>query len=120
MKVEVLITTMHQHNSDLYRKMNLQTDAVIANQADVSGYKETVINNHRVRLITTDSRGVSRNRNIAIAHSSQDADVLLFSDDDLIFNDGYEEQITDEFLKHPEAEAIKFNLHDLSNFRKYP
>ena len=34
MKIEVLVTTMHQKDFSKYKEMNLQTDAVIANQAE--------------------------------------------------------------------------------------
>ena len=97
--------------------MNLQTDAVIANQASKNTYEETTINGHLIKLITTTSRGLSRNRNVALVHSDQDADILLFADDDLVFEDGYETKVITEFVKHPEAKAIKFNVHDLSNSR---
>ena len=43
---------------------------------------------------------------------------ILFSDDDLVFIDGYEQAVLSEFERHPRAEAIKFNLHDLSSTRK--
>lgn len=118
MKLEVLVTTMNQSDFSKYSQMNLQTDAVIANQTDRNEYSEAEINGYTVKLISTDTRGLSRNRNIALAHASQNADYILFSDDDLVFNDGYEQAILDEFKKHPEADAIKFNLHDLSKTRK--
>lgn len=117
-KVEVLVTTMHQSDFTKYAQMNLQTDAVIANQTDINEYAETEINGSAVKLISTNSRGVSRNRNIAMTHANQKAEYVLFSDDDLVFVDGYEQLILDEFEKHPEAEAIKFNIHDLSKTRK--
>ncbi len=118
MKITILVTTMHQIDLSKYKSMNLQTDAVIANQADRNDYCEEEINGHQVKMITTDTRGLSRNRNIALAHSSQKTDLLLFSDDDLVFSDGYEGKIVAEFEKHPEADAIKFNIHDLSATRK--
>lgn len=118
MKLEVLVTTMHQSDFGKFTQMNLQTDAVIANQTDRNEYAETEINGYRAKLISTDSRGVSRNRNIALAHANQNAEFIMFSDDDLVFNDRYEQMILDEFKKHPEADAIKFNLHDLSKTRK--
>lgn len=117
-EVEVLVTTMNQSDFSKYTQMNLQTDAVIANQTVENKYVETAINGKFVRLVSTDSNGVSRNRNIAISHSSQKAEFILFADDDLVFNDKYENLILDEFKKHPEAEGIKFNIHDLSISRK--
>lgn len=117
-RIEVLVTTMHQTDFSKYEQMNLQTDAILANQADTNGYEEKIINNCTVKLISTDSRGLSRNRNIALSHASQKSEFILFSDDDLVFSDGYEQRILKEFEKHPEAEAIKFNIHDLSKTRK--
>ena len=39
MKLEVLVTTMHQKDISKYISMNLQTDAVIANQADRENFE---------------------------------------------------------------------------------
>lgn len=97
--------------------MNLQTDAIIANQGDRNDYFEEIINKNVVQFISTKTRGVSRNRNIALSYASQTADLILFSDDDLIFENNYEKLIIEEFEKHPYAEAIKFNLHNLSTTR---
>lgn len=117
-RVEVLVTTMHQSDFSKFLQMNLQTDAVIANQTDKNEYAELEINGCTVKLVSTNTIGTSRNRNIAMAHANQEAEILVFSDDDLVFNDGYEQTIIEEFEKYPEAEAIKFNLHDLSDTRK--
>lgn len=117
-RLQVLVTTMHQSSVEKYYQMNLQTDAVIANQCDNNSYVQQDIDGCAVRMVSTVTRGLSRNRNIALAHAGQQAEFVLFSDDDLIFNDGYESAIIEEFAKHPEAEAIKFNLHDLSKVRK--
>ena len=113
-KLEVLVTTMHQPGFDKYIEMNLQTDAVIANQADRNDSVTQEINGKYVQLVTTDTRGVSRNRNIAISHITPETEYVLFSDDDLRFYDGYEEKILAEFSRHPEADAIKFNLNSVS------
>lgn len=117
-KIVVLVTTMYQTDLSKYREMNLHTDAVIANQTDRNEIFEETIDKYNVRLVSTDSRGLSRNRNIALAHFRQDEDIIVFADDDLIFVDGYDEMIAAEFDAHPYAEAIKFNLQDLSEIRK--
>lgn len=118
MKIVVLVTTMNRNDLSIYKEMNLQTDAVIANQTDRNEILEQTIDGHNVRFVCTDSRGVSRNRNIAMAHFKQDADIVVFADDDLVFNEGYAGMIAAEFEAHPKAEAIKFNLHDLSEKRQ--
>lgn len=117
-KLQVLVTTMHQTDLSKYTQMNLQTDAVIANQADRNEILAETINGCNVQIVTTSTRGTSRNRNIALAHAAQKAEYIMFSDDDLVFVSGYEKLILDEFEAHPEAEAIKFNIHDLSKTRK--
>lgn len=118
MKLEVLVTTMNQSDFGKYARMNLQTNAVFANQSDKNAYVEERAGGCRVRMVSTDTRGLSRNRNLALMHASPDADYLLFADDDLVFVDGYERLVLGEFEKHPEAEAIKFNIHNLSATRK--
>ncbi len=117
-KLQVLVTTMHQTDLSKYSQMNLQTDAVIANQADRNEILAESINGCNVQMVTTATRGTSRNRNIALAHTDQKTEYIMFSDDDLVFVDGYEQLIIREFKAHPEADAIKFNIHDLSATRK--
>lgn len=113
-KVQVLVTTMHQKDFSKYVEMNLQTDAVIANQADNEFIKEAQINNSKVKLVTTSTRGTSKNRNIAISNMFDEAEYIMFSDDDLMFHDGYESIILEEFDRYPMADAIKFNLNCIS------
>ncbi len=113
-KVQVLITTMHQKDFSKYIEMNLQTDAVIANQADRKSVEEIQINNSKVKLITTTTRGLSKNRNIAIDNIFDNSQYIMFSDDDLQFHNGYESIIEREFEQNPMADAIKFNLNCIS------
>lgn len=108
-ELEVLVTTMHQQDTKKYREMNLQTDAVIANQTDRNFYTEECIAGNCAKLVSTDTRGLSRNRNIALSFSS--GKLLLFTDDDVTFYDGYDQLVLHEFREHPEADAIRFEMH---------
>lgn len=112
MKLEVLVTTMYQNDTAKYREMNLQTDVVIANQTDRNEYLVEQIGGHTLKMISTDTRGLSRNRNIAIALSS--ADLIMFMDDDAVFLDRYEKEVIEEFKKHPEADAIRFETNTVA------
>lgn len=108
-RVEVLCVTMK--NDDLreqYRKMNIQTDVVFANQHDRFEKEKFNINENRVVVITTDTRGNGMNRNIALLAASDE--ICLLSDDDMAYVDGYEKIITDEFDKHPDYDVIIFNI----------
>lgn len=114
MKLEVLVTTMHQTNFSKYYDMNLSTNAVIANQADCNSEKEEIIHGHTVKLVTTDTRGLSLNRNTAISNISNTTEYIIFADDDLRFYDDYEQTVVSAFEKAPQADAIKFNLKCVS------
>lgn len=109
MKVEVLVAAMHQEDPRLFRMMNLQSDAVIANQADGFAYAEQTIDDvHRVRLVTTPYRGSGRNRSTALLHAA--GDICALSDEDVTWVDGYPEVIANAFHAVPAADILIFNL----------
>lgn len=114
-KLELLCVTMHQTDFSKIEQMNLHCDVVFANQADWDSVEELEFENHRARMITTKTRGVSKNRNIAIENISSDTDIVVFADDDLRFCDEFGTRILQEFALHPNAEAIKFNLKCVSD-----
>ncbi len=118
MKLQILVTTMHQTDFKKREEMNIKSDVIFANQSNCYAYDVTEKGGFKAEMVTTATRGTSRNRNIAIEYSSPDADLIMFADDDLVLKDGYEEIILSEFETHPEAEAIKFNLYDMSKVRK--
>ena len=111
-KIQVLVTTMHQADTSKYESMNLQTDAIIANQADNCSYIEEQKGEHTVKMITTNTRGLSVNRNIALMYAT--ADYIMFADDDMNFVDGYEKIIDEEIKKCPKADAIKFYCQSIN------
>ncbi len=114
----MLVTTMHQTDFSKLQQMNIKSDVVFANQADRYSYDCLETDGYKAQMVTTATRGTSKNRNIAIEYSAPDAEYILFADDDLVFNDDCEQLVLQEFEKHPGAEAIKFNLYDISATRK--
>ena len=110
MKIEVLVSTMHQNNIDFIKSMNLKTPAIIGNQSDEEKIEEFDNNGFPVKMITTKTRGLSRNRNITLEHAS--GDICLLTDDDLIYHDDYVEIITKAFQDNPKADLIIFNLDE--------
>ena len=81
--MEVLVATMHQDDLSLAEKMHLDKSAVIANQCGRWGYEQLELENEKIQMISTQTRGVGVNRNLAPQLSS--ADVLLFADDDIAY-----------------------------------
>lgn len=105
---EILCTTMHQHDFSKLAEMNIHSNIVYANQADTVRYDECHLNGYRARMITTNTRGVGKNRNIALTYA--DADICLLADDDVIYDDHAEKIILDEFNSLKGADAIIFNV----------
>ena len=113
--VQVLVACMHQTNDSLYKEMNLQTDAILANQSDEYSYVlYTQADGNRVELISTADRGVGKNRNKALMNAS--GKYLMCSDQDLIYVDGYEKIVEDAFVQCPRADIIVFNLEYMNRF----
>jgi glycosyltransferase involved in cell wall biosynthesis len=106
--LEVLCVTMHQKDFSKLKEMNIQSDVVFANQADRYAYEELEFNGHTARMITTDQRGVGKNRNTALLYAR--GNVCLFSDDDVCYADGYAEKVVAAFDEVPNADVIVFNL----------
>ncbi|MBR3803061.1 MAG: glycosyltransferase [Clostridia bacterium] len=114
-KIEVLVACMNQHNDELYSTMNLQTDAILANQCDKYSYREyTQSDGNTVKLISSADRGVGKNRNKALLYAT--GEYVINADQDMIFEDGYAQKIEEALSKVPKADMIIFNLEYLNRF----
>ena len=108
MRVEVLASVMNQSFETIIRKMQLDSDAVIINQCDRLDSEEKENNGHLLRFYSFPDRGVGRSRNEAILRA--DGDICLFSDEDIVYEPGYAEKISEEFERNPDADMILFNV----------
>lgn len=115
-KFEVLCATMHQNDFSKIKEMNVHSDIIFANQADLTSYQEFDFDGHKAKMISTQTRGVGINRNLALCYAT--ADICLFADDDLVYCDDMEERIVAEFDAHPDADVIVFHLDTDDNKRK--
>lgn len=109
MNLQVLVATMHRKDLSIAKKMNIRCSAVIANQAD----REEIISQNTefgdLKMITTPTRGVGLNRNIAQMASS--GEILLFADDDVVYNDDMPQAVADAFSQLPDADVIIFGMN---------
>ena len=112
-KMQVLVATMHQKNMDILQKMNISCSAVIANQAD----RNEIQTCGNVKMITTMTRGVGLNRNIALLAS--DADLLLFADDDVQYYDDMHQNVVRAFAENPQADVLVFGMDMTKNGEVY-
>lgn len=117
MQVQVLASVMKQTMEELVRHMNLSSDAVIINQCDCLKQEEMEFRGRRVRFFSFPDRGIGRSRNEAIIRA--DKDICLFSDEDIVYEEGYEEAIVAEFQRNPKADMILFNISVEESRRTY-
>lgn len=108
MKVEVLASVMNQTMENIAEQMHLHSAAVIINQCDKLQQEEMEYKGHKVRFFSFPDRGIGKSRNEAILRA--DSDICLFSDEDIVYNDGYAEAIATEFERNPRADMILFNI----------
>ena len=91
MKLDVLLSCMHQQDDKLVRASRLVGDVVVINQCDREDYREYPTATGTARMFSTRQRGLTKSRNMAIGQSA--ADICLLCDDDEQFVSGYEEKI---------------------------
>ncbi|MDP4152167.1 MAG: glycosyltransferase family 2 protein [Bacillota bacterium] len=108
-KVQVLVAAMNESEDDaLYSRMRLTTDAVIANQCGKCGKTELKVIDNELVIISTEQKGVGRNRNTALSYAT--GDILVFADEDMVYEDSYDSMIKKAFEELPDADCIIFDI----------
>lgn len=115
-KLEVLISAMHQSDMTLIEKSNINTDALIINQCDIDKVEEQNSNGWRRKMVSTTERGLSKSRNRAIREAK--GDICLICDDDEKYDCEMPEKIVQVFSEHKRADIICFIVRH--NTKKYP
>ncbi len=114
MKIEVLISCMHQNGKDIVLNSNIQTDVLVVNQCEQDSVEHFVFENNKgeqcqVRILHTTERGLSRSRNMALRNAQ--GDICLICDDDEILEQDYPTKIKQAFTAYPHADLIAFRLN---------
>ena len=108
MDMQVLVAAVDKDVDALAGQMNLETEAVIVNQCDSFGYREYLHKGKKIRCFSMKERGVGLNRNTALMHAGRE--ILLFSDEDIVFYPGYHRTVLKAFEENPDADIITFNF----------
>ncbi len=116
MKVQVLVATTNQNDHSLLEKMNISTDALVGNQCDFNGVENFDFKGNKITYLNFAEKGVGLNRNNTLMRAR--GDVLLFADDDLVYDEGYAEVLINAFEENPKADVIVFNLKEENSHRK--
>ena len=112
-KMQVLLSIMHMDEINYIDSLNITGDAVVINQCDEKCVENVVrrsVNgsDQAVKYVKTTDRGLSRSRNAAIAEAT--ADICILCDNDVVYEDNYEELILREFAARPDADIIVFYI----------
>lgn len=108
MEIQVLVSAVEQNMAALVEKMNISTPAVVVNQCDSYGYEEMEHNGAKIQCFSMQERGVGLSRNTALLHA--DAEVCLFSDEDITLTVDYAKEMEKAYREIPDADMILFNV----------
>lgn len=116
MNIELLVSTMYQKNIiELCEKMNIQTNAIVINQCDKFNYEKFDIKDSTIISYSFNEKGIGLSRNNALMRAT--ADICMFSDDDMIYKDNYEQIVLESFSELEDADVIIFNLEEKNQTR---
>ena len=119
--LEILISTTKKNNLDFIENIFFENNQhnfpiIIVNQ----GGKINDPHKKNIRIINTDTKGLSESRNLAIKNSSKK--YCLLADDDIIYKNGFYEIIEEAFEENLNSDLITFMMVDEKGkeFKKYP
>lgn len=115
MTVQVLASVVDKDPRELAREMHIETDAVIVNQCGRYDVETFDHKGRKIKVFYMAERGVGLSRNTALMRA--DGDICLFSDQDIVYETGYEQKILQAFEECPDADMIVFNV-EVSEERK--
>lgn len=108
MTLQTLVAAVKQDTSSLAEKMNLQSDSIIINQGEKNEYLEYQWKEHTIKAYSFKEKGVGLSRNNALLRAT--ADIILFSDEDIVYESDYANKVLEAFRQRPQADMLLFNV----------
>lgn len=115
--IQNLVSCVNKIPAELVEQMNISAPTVIVNQCGKNSEEEFEYRGFPVKVSNRDEKGVGLSRNLCIENSTEE--IILFSDEDIVYNDDYAQVICREFENHPEAEMLLFNMEVCEERRTY-
>lgn len=106
--LQVLLSTMRQHDTSLVERMRITSDSLIINQSAHGPSVRETRNGSTIQMLTLPERGIGLSRNTALDRAT--GDLCLFADDDVEYVKNYQDLVIREFQRLPRADIILFNL----------
>ena len=104
MNLQILLSVMNLNKYDL-DKMNIKSKCVVINQCDKNEYE----NYKNFEIYSYNERGTANNRNRGLEHITEE--IILLCDDDVVYDEDYEQKVLEEFENNKNANIIVFNLN---------
>ncbi len=121
--IEILIATMNRDDLAFLEVMFSKTDVtkyniLIVNQTTTE--KQLHTTSHTIKVINVLEKGLSKSRNLALQHATKK--LLVFTDDDVVFEANFDTTILKAFTDHPYFDGFRFQyVNSQSNLaKKYP
>lgn len=109
MRVEVLLSVLKLNKNNL-KNMNITSRCTIINQCGKNNFEKY----KNFNIYSYDELGTANSRNRGLEHISED--IILLCDEDVVYNDDYENKVINEFKNNPKADIIVFNF--INPYRK--
>lgn len=121
--IEILIATMNRTNFDFLKKMFVNVNfsdfyILIVNQTTEN---ELLISDFQnIRIINSFEKGLTKSRNLALSNTSKK--LLVFTDDDVVFQQNFQHKIIEVFNKYINHDGFRFQYLNSENklSKKYP
>lgn len=104
MNLEVMLSIMNLNKENLER-MKITSKCTVINQCKINQYEKF----GNFDIYSYNELGNSNSRNRGLEHITED--IILLCDDDVIYNENYENIVINEFEKNTNANVIFFNMH---------
>ncbi len=115
--VQVLVSAVDKEPHKLVKEMHIETDAIIVNQCNHYDVESFCYKNRKIQVFHMAERGVGLSRNTALMRA--DGDICLFSDQDIVYEEGYEQKILQAFEECRLADMIVFDIEVREERRTY-
>ena len=115
-RVEVLLSTMNKKNKqevqNLIKQNNIQDPVLVINQMPKAKKEELWDDTKgQIRVKSFGERGLSKSRNHAIQEMKEE--IGLIADDDVIYQEDYQQVILNTYQEYPKADIIAFRVEGL-------
>lgn len=117
MALQLLVAAVDQSPVTLADMMQIDSDAIIVSQGRAAEYQKIEYKGHTLEYYAMEQKGVGLNRNTALMHAT--ADIIVFADEDIVYNQDYEKTVLESFAQHPEADMLLFNVKAMPGRETY-